>query len=72
LAIGEGQIVVSQLGTSDLSDKEPTLEGVSRETAFLGERTNVALWDDVETSGVVTPEARAALRAWWETRSRHG
>lgn len=61
------EFIVEQLEAIDLSEKEPTVQAASRESGFLGERVELALWDDlVVTSLVRSVEVRTELGRWFE------
>lgn len=44
------QILVAQMTDVDLYEKEPTVQAASKESGFLGERVNLAWWDDISTT----------------------
>jgi hypothetical protein len=61
------QFLVSQLGDVDLYEKEPTVQAASWESGFLGERVDLAWWDDIATTkNSRTIEVADALDAWFE------
>lgn len=41
------QFMVAQVGGKESYEKEPTVQAASRESGFLGERFEAALWDDL-------------------------
>jgi hypothetical protein len=53
--VGEGdystwtkkEFLVAQMADIDLYEKEPTVQAASREAGFLGERVDLAVWDDL-------------------------
>lgn len=66
----QDQILVAQLQDVDLVLKEPTLQVASKESGFLGERIDVAIWDDLSTTkNSRTPEIAAALDKWFENEA---
>jgi transposase-like protein len=61
------QFVVAQLEDVDLSEKEPTVQAVSRASVFLGERGEYCAWDDLVTDkNSRTVEAQEDLAAFFE------
>jgi len=61
------EFVVEQMTDVDLTEKEPTVQAASREKGFLGERVDLAVWDDlVVTSNIRTVEIRDELASWYE------
>lgn len=61
------EFIVEQLEAIDLAEKEPTVQAASRESGFLGERVELAVWDDlVTTANVRSVEVRAELARWFE------
>ena len=61
------EFIVAQLEDIDLYEKEPTVQAASQESGFLGERVNLAVWDDISTTrNSRTPEAQALLAGWFE------
>jgi hypothetical protein len=67
------ELVVEQMVGTDVVEKEPTLQAASRESGFLGERVDLAVWDDLVTSANIrTPDARSDLATWFsmEAESR--
>ncbi len=69
----EDELIVEQMADIDLTEKEPSLQAASRERGFLGERVELAVWDDlVVTGNVRTTEVRANLASWFadEAESR--
>jgi hypothetical protein len=71
------QFVVVQAGDLVKTKKEPTVSAFGRDSRFLGNRVDLAVWDDVvDEKNVRNPEAREALAAFWpkyaETRVEPG
>ena len=69
------QIVVSGAGERD--EKEPSVAAYGADSAFLGGRYDVMVWDDVvDKRNLMTPAARDRLWEWWtgeaETRLEPG
>lgn len=61
------QFTVAQIGELELYEKEPTVQAASRESGFLGERCNLAIWDDLVTDrNSRTVEQAEALAEWFE------
>lgn len=61
------QFTVAQLEEVDLYEKEPTVQAASRQSGFLGERVNLAWWDDlVHSTNARTQETADELDAWFE------
>jgi hypothetical protein len=61
------QFTVAQLEDIDLYEKEPTVQAASRQSGFLGERVNLAWWDDlVHTTNCRTIEIANELDEWFE------
>ena len=61
------QFTVAQLEEVDLYEKEPTIQAASRQSGFLGERVNLAWWDDlVHSSNARTIEQADELDLWFE------
>lgn len=61
------QFTVAQMVDVDLYEKEPTVQAASRQSGFLGERVNLAWWDDlVHTSNSRTIEVADELDGWFE------
>jgi hypothetical protein len=61
------EFVVEQMTDVDLTEKEPTVQAASRERGFLGERVDLAVWDDlVTTANTRSVEIRAELASWYE------
>lgn len=64
------QFLVAQMMDLDLYEKEPTVQAVSKEAGFLGERCNLAVWDDLVTkSNSKNAEIAASLYDWWTTEA---
>lgn len=60
------EFICEQIGEVDLSEKEPTVQTVSREKGFLGERCQLAVWDDlVVSANVRSLDIRNALSQWF-------
>lgn len=71
------QFLVAQMVDMDLYEKEPTVQAVSKEAGFLGERCNLAIWDDlVNKSNSKNSDVADSLYGWWtdeaETRVEPG
>ncbi|HYZ12242.1 MAG TPA: hypothetical protein VFA08_01355 [Actinomycetota bacterium] len=61
------EFIVEQLEDVDLSEKEPSCQAASFESRFLGERVELAIWDDlVTTANVRSVEVRTELARWYE------
>jgi hypothetical protein len=61
------EFVVEQMTDVDLTEKEPTVQAASRERGFLGERVDLAVWDDlVTTQNTRNVEVRNELVSWYE------
>jgi hypothetical protein len=61
------QFTVAQLQEVDLYEKEPTVQAASRQSGFLGERVNLAWWDDlVHSTNARTIEQADDLDTWFE------
>lgn len=61
------QFLVAQLGSVDLYEKEPTVQAASWQSGFLGERVDLAWWDDIATTeNSRTVEISEAIDAWFE------
>lgn len=61
------QFLVAQLEDVDLYEKEPTVQVASQESGFLGERVDLAVWDDIATyDNSRSPEQAESLSAWFE------
>lgn len=64
------QFIVAQLGEHDVYEKEPTVQAASRESGFLGERVNLAWWDDLATvENSRTPDVAEETAHWFETEA---
>ena len=46
----QSQFVVAQMTDIELYDKEPTCQAASYKSGFLGERVDLAWWDDISTT----------------------
>jgi hypothetical protein len=58
--------VVKQLGDAAKGQREPTVRALGRDTKFIGNRCNLALWDDlVDERGTKTAEAMEDLERWF-------
>jgi len=63
----QDQFLVAQLGEYDVYEKEPTVQAASRESGFLGERVDLAVWDDLANrQNSHNPEIADALGEWVE------
>jgi hypothetical protein len=61
------QFIVAQMQDVDYYEREPTFQAASRQSGFLGERVNLAWWDDlVHTSNCRTIEIADELDGWFE------
>lgn len=61
------QFLVAQVGTLGLYEKEPTVQAASEDSGFLGERVNLAIWDDLAvTENARGPEQQEELSGWFE------
>jgi hypothetical protein len=64
------QILVATLDESDLVLKEPTVQVASYKSGFLGERVDLAVWDDLATTkNSRNPEIADALNQWCENEA---
>jgi hypothetical protein len=60
------QFVVAQMAEMELYEKEPTIQAASFKSGFLGERVNVAFWDDIATTkNSLTPDAAEAVNVFF-------
>lgn len=63
----QNQFLVAQLGELDLYEKEATVQAAAQDSAFLGERVNLAVWDDIAvTANSTNPEVAQATADWFE------
>jgi hypothetical protein len=63
----QDQFLVAQLGELDLYEKEPTVQAAAQDSGFLGERVNLAVWDDIAvTANSTNPEVAANTANWFE------
>lgn len=63
----QDECLVAQLEEVDLTLKEPTLQVASRESGFLGERVDGAIWDDLgNRRQAFNPESAETNNAWVE------
>lgn len=61
------QFLVAQHGDVDLYEKEPTVQAASQESGFLGERVNLAVWDDIAVvQNSTNPDVAQATNDWFE------
>jgi len=61
------EFLVAQVGGIEVYEKEATLQAASRESGFLGERCDLAIWDDlVNTANSRNPEIAEQLAGWFE------
>lgn len=61
------EFIVAQLDDVDLYEKEPTVQIASQESGFLGERVDLAVWDDLATvKNSKTPDQQKDLSGWFE------
>jgi hypothetical protein len=66
----QDQILVAQIDGTVAVLKEPTVQVASREMGFLGERVDVAFWDDLFTNkNSRTPDVAEALNTWTENEA---
>jgi hypothetical protein len=60
------QFTVAQVGGLELYEREPTVQAASRESGFLGERSNLSVWDDLAvTSNSRNATQQAELAQWF-------
>lgn len=63
----DDQFVVAQVGDLGVYEKEPTVQAASRESGFLGERVDLAVWDDLVTrKNCRNSEIAEELATWFE------
>jgi len=72
-----GEFVVAQPGVHDAIEKEPTFSAYGYDSAFLGGRFDLVVWDDLVDRHVLkTVDAREAMERFWaeeaETRLEPG
>ena len=66
----QSQFIVAQIGDLDVYEKEPTVQAASKESGFLGERVNLAIWDDLVTDqNSRSIENSESLATWWESEA---
>jgi hypothetical protein len=64
------QFTVQPISGYRLSEKEPTVQAASRDKGFLGERVNLAVWDDLVTfDNSRNPSHQGKLAAWFEEQA---
>lgn len=63
----EAQFVVAQMTEVELYQKEPTVQAASYKKGFLGERANLAWWDDLTTTKNSSTAASASAVATFFT-----
>jgi hypothetical protein len=64
------QFLVAQMGEHDVYEKEPSVQASARDSGFLGERVNLAWWDDLATvENSRTPDVASELAHWFETEA---
>lgn len=71
------RLVVVQVDSLSKSNKEPTVSAFGMDSRFLGNRVDLAVWDDVvDQKSVSTPEKRESVSKWFgqyaETRIEPG
>lgn len=63
----QNQFLVAQMGELDLYEKEATVQAAAEDSGFLGERVNLAVWDDIAvTKNSTNPEVAQATANWFE------
>lgn len=63
----DDQFVVAQVGDLGVYEKEPTVQAASRESGFLGERVDLAVWDDLVTrKNCRSSDIAEELATWFE------
>lgn len=63
----QDQFLVAQMGDLDLYEKEPTVQAAAQDSGFLGERVNLAIWDDIAvTANSTNPDVANATNGWFE------
>ena len=63
-------LTVRQTAGTALDDKEPTVSAWGMDSGFLGGRFDLVIWDDlVDRKNTRTPEARDAIRDWWDSEA---
>ena len=61
------QFLVAQLADVDLYQKEATVQAAARDSGFLGERVNLAIWDDIAiVKNASNSEIAEDLANWFE------
>jgi hypothetical protein len=61
------QFIVAQMEDVDYYEREPSFQAASRQSGFLGERVNLAWWDDlVHTSNCRSIDIADELDSWFE------
>lgn len=61
------QFLVAQLGSLEVYQKESTVQAAARDSAFLGERCDLALWDDIAiVKNASNPEIANQLDSWFQ------
>lgn len=64
------EFVVAQFGDVAAEEKEPTLAAFGMDSAFLGGRYDLVVWDDLVDKTVIrTLEAQEKQREWWDTEA---
>lgn len=65
-----GSFVVAQHGGILIAEKEPTWSAYGMDSAFLGMRYDIVIWDDVVDKLVLrTVESRENMREWWDDQA---
>jgi len=64
------RFIVEQLGSASATEKEPTVTAESLESAFLGGRFDISIWDDLVTgTNQRHSNSRISQREWWKTQA---
>lgn len=71
------RFIVMQTSGGSIAEKEPTWSAFGKDSAFLGGRYQIVVWDDVtDPSKIRSPQARDELKEWYadiaETRLEPG
>lgn len=63
----DDQFSVAQIGDLGVYEKEPTVQASSRESGFLGERVDLAVWDDlVSRKNCRSADIAEEMATWFE------
>jgi hypothetical protein len=64
------QFLLAQVGGLDVYEKEPSVQAASEESGFLGERVNLAVWDDIAVdANSRSPDQQTSLGRWFENEA---